>query len=52
MPVLIKQLAIIQEIEMRLSVCDKLEEMVERILRQADALRQSILKKAFEGNLV
>lgn len=40
------------EIESRLSVCDKIEESIEQSLQQAEALRQSILKKAFEGNLV
>jgi hypothetical protein len=42
----------VQEIESRLSVCDKLEETIAASLRQAEALRQSILKKAFEGKLV
>ena len=40
------------EIESRLSVCDKFEESIEQGLQQAEALRQSILKKAFEGKLV
>ncbi len=43
---------IVQEIESRLSVCDKIEESIEQGLLQAEALRQSILKKAFEGKLV
>jgi type I restriction enzyme S subunit len=43
---------IVQEIESRLSVCDKIEEIIEQGLQQAEALRQSILKKAFEGKLV
>lgn len=43
---------IIQEIESRLSVCDKIEESISTSLLQAKALRQSILKKAFEGKLV
>ena len=43
---------IVQEIESRLSVCDKIEESIEQGLQQAEALRQSILKKAFEGKLV
>jgi type I restriction enzyme S subunit len=46
------QLIIVQEIESRLSVCDKIEESIEQGLKQAEALRQSILKKAFEGKLV
>jgi type I restriction enzyme S subunit len=47
-----EQLQIVQEIESRLSVCDKIEESIEQGLQQAEALRQSILKKAFEGKLV
>jgi type I restriction enzyme S subunit len=49
---LTEQLALLQEIESRLSVCDKIEESIEQSLQQAEALRQSILKKAFEGKLV
>jgi type I restriction enzyme S subunit len=52
-PVSIKiQELIVTEIESRLSVCDKIEESIEQGLQQAEALRQSILKKAFEGKLV
>lgn len=43
---------IIHEIESRLSVCDNIEETIAECLQQAEALRQSILKKAFEGKLV
>jgi len=43
---------IVSEIEKRLSVADKLEESIATALQQAEALRQSILKKAFEGKLV
>lgn len=46
------QQTIVSEIESRLSVCDKIEEGIENSLLQAEALRQSILKKAFEGWLV
>lgn len=46
------QIQIVNEIESRLSVCDKIEESIEQGLKQAEALRQSILKKAFEGKLV
>lgn len=42
---------IVSEIETRLSVCDQLEQTIEDCLKKADALRQSILKKAFEGEL-
>jgi len=47
-----EQKEIVNEIESRLSVCDKLEETVQQSLEQIDRLRQSILKKAFEGKLV
>jgi type I restriction enzyme S subunit len=47
-----EQLQIVQEIESRLSVADKMEESIAQSLQQAEALRQSILKKAFSGELV
>lgn len=47
-----EQRQIIQEIETRLSVCDKIEQDIEANLEKAEALRQSILKKAFEGKLL
>jgi type I restriction enzyme S subunit len=47
-----EQEAIVFDIESRLSVCDKIEESISASLQQAEALRQSILKKAFEGKLV
>ena len=43
---------IVKEIESRLSVCDKIEETIVSSLQQAEALRLSIIKKAFEGRLV
>jgi type I restriction enzyme S subunit len=46
-----EQHTIVQEIESRLSVSDKLEQTIEDSLKKAEALRQSILKKAFEGEL-
>lgn len=52
LPLLSEQQAIVQEIESRLSVCDKIEESIEHSLKQSESLRQSILKKAFEGKLV
>ena len=42
---------IVQEIESRLSVCDSIEQTVAEALIQADAMRQSILKQAFEGEI-
>jgi type I restriction enzyme, S subunit len=47
-----EQNQIIQEIESRLSVCDKVEQSISENLEKAEALRQSILKKAFEGRLL
>lgn len=41
--------AVVEEIESRLSVCDSIEQTVDTALAQAEAMRQSILKKAFEG---
>ena len=47
-----EQKKIVREIESRLSVCDKVEESIAESLEKAKALRQSILKKAFEGKLL
>lgn len=52
LPSLEEQHRIVQEIESRLSVCDKMEETISTSLQQAEVLRQSILKRAFEGRLV
>ena len=46
------QSQIVREIESRLSVCDKVEQSIKDALEKAEALRQSILKKAFEGKLL
>lgn len=48
----IEQHQIVTQIEHRLEVSDKIEESVEAALQRAEALRQSVLKKAFEGKLV
>jgi len=42
---------IVQEIESRFSVIDKLEETIDNALKKSEQLRKSILKSAFEGNL-
>ena len=47
-----QQAKIVKEIESRLSVCDSIEQNIKESLEKAEALRQSILKKAFEGNLL
>ena len=41
----------VANIESRLSVCDGIEKTINEALQQAEAMRQSILKKAFECNL-
>jgi type I restriction enzyme S subunit len=51
-PSIAEQKIIIQEIESRLTVCDKVEQSISESLEKAKALRQSILKKAFEGKLL
>jgi type I restriction enzyme S subunit len=47
-----EQQLIVDELESKLTVCDKIEETIATNLLQAETLRQSILKKAFEGRLV
>ena len=47
----ITQDSIVNEIETHLSVCDSIEQTVDAALQQAEAMRQSILKNAFEGRL-
>lgn len=42
---------VVYELEARLSVCNNIEHTVDAALLQAEALRQSILKQAFEGKL-
>ena len=48
----LEQVTIVAAIESRLSICDKLEQIVDENLSKAQALKQSILKKAFAGQLV
>lgn len=52
LPKIKEQQLIVEEIEKRLSVALKMEENITQSLQQAEALRQSILKKAFSGELV
>lgn len=47
-----EQQKIVEEIERHLSVADQIEKVVEQSLMRAERLRQSILKRAFEGKLV
>lgn len=46
-----KQKAILQDINEKMSVCDNIQKTVDTALQQAGAMRQSILKQAFEGRL-
>jgi len=47
-----EQQKIVEEIEQHFSVVEHMEKTMEQNLRQAERLRQSILKRAFEGKLV
>jgi type I restriction enzyme S subunit len=47
-----EQKQIVQQIESRFSVIDKMEEIVDDSLLKAEQLRKSILKSAFEGKLI
>jgi len=52
LPPLAEQEEIVAEVERRLSVIEEVEAQVEAGLKRAARLRQSILKRAFEGKLV
>ena len=47
-----EQQQIVKEIEKRLKVADRIETVIRQNLDKAEQLKQSILKKAFEGRLV
>lgn len=46
-----QQIAISKKIDAALSICDNIEKTVVSSLQQAETMRQSILKQAFEGRL-
>lgn len=46
-----QQRRIVSEIEDSMSICDSIEQTIDTSLQRAEALRQSILKQAFEGGL-
>jgi len=52
LPPYLEQIEIANEIERHFSQIDYLEKIIISTLRQAETLRQSILKQAFEGKLV
>jgi len=51
-PTIEEQQLIVDELESKLTLCDNVEETIKLSLQQAETLRQSILKQAFEGKLV
>lgn len=52
LPSIEEQKKIVKEIEKRFAVADEVEKVVEDNIEKAKQLKQSILKKAFEGRLV
>lgn len=52
LPDLVEQARVVELIENKLSVVEDFEKTITHSLQQAEALRQSILKKAFSGQLV
>ncbi|MBX5458156.1 MAG: restriction endonuclease subunit S, partial [Thermogemmatispora sp.] len=52
LPPLEEQRQIVAEVERRLTIIQQVEEAIERSLKRAERLRQSILKRAFSGQLV
>lgn len=47
-----EQQKIVEEIEKRFTICDKIEEIIKITFTKIDLMKQSILKKAFEGKLI
>ena len=47
-----EQQLIVSELESKLTICDKIEETISQSLKETETLKQSILKKAFEGKLI
>ncbi len=52
LPPSFEQRVIVEEVERRLSIADEVGAVIDAELKRVDRLRQSILKKAFEGKLV
>jgi type I restriction enzyme, S subunit len=52
LPPVVEQARIVAEVDRRLSVVDVMKTEIETSLLRADRLRQSVLKRAFEGKLV
>ena len=51
-PPIMEQHKIVEEIDDRLTITDEIGKTLQKSLTQAERLRQSILKEAFQGNLV
>jgi len=51
-PPLGEQQLIVDEVERCISIADELDRVADQSLKRAERLRQSILKRAFEGKLV
>lgn len=51
-PTMEVQKEVVTKIEKQLSLCDNIEQMVDEALAQADAMRRSILRQAFEGGII
>jgi type I restriction enzyme S subunit len=52
LPPIPEQQKIVAILESKLTICDAIEEAIKTSIKQGEALRQSILKKAFEGQLI
>ena len=52
LPPIKEQQRIVEMVERRLSVADEIEKELDQALARSEQLRQSILKRAFEGKLV
>lgn len=52
LPPIAEQRRIVYEVERNLSVAEEAEKVVENSIREAERLHQTLLKKAFEGELV
>ena len=51
LPPIAVQEKIVEQINSQMSIVDSIEQTIDTSLQQAEALRQSILKQAFEGRL-
>lgn len=52
LPPIAEQIRIASEVERMLSIADEIDQALQRDIERADRLRQSVLKRAFEGKLV